>query len=244
MRFIKTFPLLTLLVAPALCQDEVASIVSEIAPIITDLPSIVMGEASVLISDLEELFSTADPTGVVSDLPAFIATEVPAVESIIGDLITAVIPLTVLPSDIAAEISAEIPAFISEVVPEILPELDLAITKVFPGTLSDAAIPTSLASLLSGLITEVESVATEILPLLSELLGGTLPTQTTTPTITTHIITTRTITASPFSNITTSIGFPNRTTGPLPSLTGAAAATTWKAEIAGIMAFAALVVLL
>jgi hypothetical protein len=56
MRFTQALPVLAL-VAPALCQGEVASIISELGPLITELPSIISEEGGALLTDLANLIS-------------------------------------------------------------------------------------------------------------------------------------------------------------------------------------------
>lgn len=234
MRFIQALPVLAL-VAPALCQGDAASIISELGPLITELPSIISEEGGALVTDLENLISQYDPTGVVSDLPGLLATEAPVIESYLDELITAAIPAGAVPTDILAEI----PSLVSELVPEVLTELDAIITADLPGTLSDAAIPTLLASLLPEIGTEIEKIASEALPALSSLLTSLFPTAPAN------------LTAQPTTVVTSvgtapvpSSGFGATTTKALATFTGAASAMAWKAEMAGIAGFAAVVAML
>jgi hypothetical protein len=233
MRFIQVLPVLTLVV-PALC-DEVASIISEIAPLITELPSIISEDGGALITDLAVIISQYDPTGIVSDLPGVLATEAPVIESYLDRLITGLIPPGALPTDIIAEL----PGFVSELVPEIITELDAIITAVFPGSLSDAAIPTLLASLLPEIALEAESIASEALPALSSVLESffsTAPVNATAqPT---------TVVTSVVTNITASGGPRSTTTKAMATFTGAASSMAFKAEIAGLAGFAAAVAML
>jgi hypothetical protein len=230
MRAIQALSVLAL-AAPALCQNQAASIISELGTLITELPAIISEDGGKLVTDLAELISEYDPTGVVSDFPSVLATEAPVIESYLDKLITAAIPAGAVPTGVLAEI----PSLVSELVPEVLTELDAIITANLPGSLSDAAIPTLLASLLPEIGTEVEKLASAALPELSSLLISLFPTAPANST------------AQPSGTVTISKpsgGWVPTTTKAWATFTGAASAMAWKAEMAGIAGLAAVFAML
>jgi hypothetical protein len=232
MRFgIITIAGIAVLSTSVLCLDaQASSVISELGALITDLPAIVEGGGLAVARELASLVKFLDPRGVVSDLPGIFSVNLRAVESFLADFLTAAIPAGAVPTGIIAEI----PLFMAGEGSLILSDLDALVTKI-PGTLSisDKAFPSYLASLLPELGTDIEGIASAILINLSKSLASTTAPANSTASTTAPSIT------SP-----TSTGGSPTTSNTATTFTGAAATMAWKAEIAGVVGFAAVVALL
>jgi len=251
MRFIAIFAILAFLYTSALCQDaKASSAISELEALITDIPLVIVDGGPMVADALAYLLKILDPQGVVSDLPAVFSSNLPVIESYFGALFTAIIPPGAAPTDIVADI----PAFAAGEGSLILSDLDALVTEV-PGTLSlsDQALPSFLASLLPQLGTDLEGIASAMLADLSKSLksASTAPANATTLTTTLSVTsaTSTSATSAGGSSTTSNTAITTSTTGATasnapPTATGAATAIGWKAEIIGVLGFAAVVALL
>jgi hypothetical protein len=261
MRFIAIFAVLASLHTSAHCQDaQESSAISELAALITDIPAVIVDGGAQAADGLAKLLSALDPQGVVSDLPAIFSADLPLIESFFGALLTAIIPPGAAPTSIVAEI----PAFAAEEGSRILSDLDKLVTEI-PGTLSlaDPALPSYLGSLLPEFGSDLEGIASAMLADLTKSLGSasTAPANATART-TTQSMTNATSTsassksASPTSasstggslttsnTVATTSSIATTTSNTGATATGAAAPIEWKAEIAVVLGFAAVVALL
>jgi hypothetical protein len=216
--------------------QDASAIISELTPLITQLSAIIQAEASPIISELSQLIQAIAPTGVVSDLPAVLSTNIPFIDSIIIDLITSGVPPGAIPTDIAAEI----PAIVSQGVSVVISDIDDILAQL-PGTLSDAALPSLLASYIPIIGSEVQAAATSLLPELGSLLATALPgstpaaasgNSTKTASGSGSIVTSASVTATTSASATTS----------KPQFTGGAAERVgWGMQVAAVVGFAAIV---
>jgi hypothetical protein len=251
MRFIAIFAVLASLHTSVLCQDD-RSALSELGALITEIPALVVEGGEAVADQLASLLNILDPVGVVSDLPTVFSADLPEIERFLASFLAAVIPAGAVPTDIIADI----PALVAGQASLILSDLDALVTEI-PGTLSlaDAAFPSFLASLLPQLGTDIEGIASAMLVDLSKSLGstGTAPANATAPT-TVQSRTSATSTSfysvngsSTANNIVTTTPHIATTTSNIAATataTGAAVSIGWKAEIAGVLGFAAMVALL
>jgi hypothetical protein len=258
MRFIAVFAVLLFVYNLALCQDaQASSAISELRALITDLPAVIIDGGVIAADLLASLLSILDPQGVVSDLPAIFSSDLPIIESFFGALLTAFIPPGAVPTDIIADI----PAFATEEGSLLLSDLDALVTEI-PGTLplSNPALPSFLVSLLPQLGADVEGFASAMLADFTKSLGSTrtAPANATALT-TTPSLTSKTSTINPSTSASSASGFLTTSntaaitsntatissnTAAAATATGAAATIGWKAEIAGVLGFVAVVALL
>jgi hypothetical protein len=246
MRFIAVFAVLLFAYNLALCQDaQAGSAISELRALITDLPAILVDGGVMAADQLAGLLSILDPQGVVSDLPAVFSSDLPIIESFFGALLTALIPPGAVPTDIIADI----PAFAIEEGSLLLSDLDALVTEI-PGTLplSNPALPSFLVSLLPQLGTDVEGFASAMLADFTKSLGST----TTAPANATALTTTPSLTSKTSTSVssaswvlaTSNTATIASNTAAAATATGAAATIGWKAEVAGVLGFVAVVALL
>jgi hypothetical protein len=199
------------------------------------------------------LLGDADPTGAVSDLPAIFSADLAVIETLVVEISTAGLPSGSLPTDTIAEI----PTLVSKEGSLVLSDFEVLGTHR-PSTLAltDSAVPSLLVDVLPEFGSDLEDIASTILLDLSKgLASASSPahstassaSSTTTPlsTITEPTITTAPILTTPLS--TTKIhpmGGSSTASQTTASFTGAATTVGWKTGLAGVVGFAAVVILL